>query len=314
MTLEPAEALRRCMRAWRLRPAPVVSTFATKNLTQLARARDGRRVFLKCAPNPFDRGVQREADAIAHVRDAIDPKLLRVPDLIGFDANRNVLALEFIARAPTLYAQHRERRALPLRRLREIGRSLAALHASSAQPAWAEPPADTLLECFVWTRPDFATRLPPDGMLLFGTLQADARARDGLIELIQDPQRRALIHGDAKALNILLPARGAPVWLDWELAHFGDPAQDLGSLAADLARCQIAPEQPSEKLSVNALNDGLAALFDGYGPLSRAMRRRVRLWMGAHLLIYAHAMVLGDGELHALPHRLLTRARKLLHA
>src|SRR6185312_14336755 len=101
MTLEPAEALRRCMRAWRLQPAPVVSTFATKNLTQLARARDGRRVFLKCAPNPFDRGVAREAEAIPHVRDAIDPKLLRVPELIGFDASRNVLALEFVPRAPT---------------------------------------------------------------------------------------------------------------------------------------------------------------------------------------------------------------------
>ncbi len=113
---------------------------------------------------------------------------------------------------------------------------------------------------------------------------------------------------------MLLPERGAPVWLDWELSHFGDPAQDLGSLAADLARCQISPEQPSEKLSTKALNDGLAAVFQGYGPTSRAMRRRVRLWMGAHLLIYAHAMVLGDGVLHALPHRLLTRARKLLHA
>lgn len=41
------------------------------------------------------------------------------------------------------------------------------------------------------------------------------------------PQRLALVHGDFKANNILWRKDGTPVVLDWELAHIGDPAEDL---------------------------------------------------------------------------------------
>lgn len=37
-----------------------------------------------------------------------------------------------------------------------------------------------------------------------------------------------LVHGDAQPGNFLLPEGGAPVIIDWEFGHIGDPRQDLG--------------------------------------------------------------------------------------
>ena len=39
--------------------------------------------------------------------------------------------------------------------------------------------------------------------------------------------RPCIVHGDFKANNILWSEAGEPVVLDWELAHMGDPAEDL---------------------------------------------------------------------------------------
>ncbi len=42
--------------------------------------------------------------------------------------------------------------------------------------------------------------------------------------------RRALVHGDFRIGNIMVDASGLRAVLDWELAHIGDPLEDLGWL------------------------------------------------------------------------------------
>ncbi len=42
--------------------------------------------------------------------------------------------------------------------------------------------------------------------------------------------RRALVHGDYRLGNVIVGPEGARAILDWELAHIGDPAEDLGWL------------------------------------------------------------------------------------
>jgi tRNA A-37 threonylcarbamoyl transferase component Bud32 len=315
--MHPDEALRRAKRAWRLvdDPAPLGTT---KNLTQRCRDRSGQRVLLKCAPNPYDRGITREANALEQLRRAGDrSRSLQVPKLIAFEPKSQVMAMEWLDSAPSLYARHQSTGRLPLRALRQVGASLGALHASTAAAAdweWAAPPEEALIDCFVWTRPSFSTRLCIDGMLLFGQLQADQKAVAGLIELAGAPGS-CLIHGDAKALNVLLPRRGPPVLIDWELTQLGDPAQDLGCLLGDLTRCHVAPETRAERLDARALAAATRAVLDGYRSeraLDESELRRVRLWTGAHLLIYAHMLVMGDGVLHSLAYALLQRARRML--
>lgn len=50
------------------------------------------------------------------------------------------------------------------------------------------------------------------------------------------PVRRALVHGDFRSGNLLVDERGLVAVLDWELAHLGDPVQDLGYISANVWR------------------------------------------------------------------------------
>jgi tRNA A-37 threonylcarbamoyl transferase component Bud32 len=318
MVPDPARRWRTRLCAWQLTPERRALE-GTKNLTQRCRTRTGTAVLVKGAANPFDGGVAREAAALRFLG-ALDLPFLRLPQVHAFDPKGGLLALRWID-APTLHAQRLSRGRVGRGLWTQVGRSLGTLHrattgrGSSPELAWAAPPEETLLDCFIWTRPSFATRLSPGGMRLFGTVQADASARDGLVELAADPPGPCLIHGDAKELNLLAGPRG-PVWLDWELAQWGDPAQDLGSLVADLLRCQVSPESAAERLPPPEVQAGRDALLAGYvaqaGPLTPSLRRRLGLWTGAHLLFYAHAQVLADGELQPRTGRLLQEARRLL--
>jgi aminoglycoside phosphotransferase (APT) family kinase protein len=48
--------------------------------------------------------------------------------------------------------------------------------------------------------------------------------------------RRTLVHGDFRNGNLLVDENGLVAVLDWELAHIGDPLQDLGYISANVWR------------------------------------------------------------------------------
>jgi aminoglycoside phosphotransferase (APT) family kinase protein len=47
---------------------------------------------------------------------------------------------------------------------------------------------------------------------------------------LPDGAPRSLVHGDYRIGNVLFDTHGARAMLDWELAHIGDPAEDMGFL------------------------------------------------------------------------------------
>jgi len=49
-----------------------------------------------------------------------------------------------------------------------------------------------------------------------------------LCERVSEPERIALVHGDFRNGNLLVGPDGVRGVLDWELAHLGDPMEDLG--------------------------------------------------------------------------------------
>jgi aminoglycoside phosphotransferase (APT) family kinase protein len=49
-------------------------------------------------------------------------------------------------------------------------------------------------------------------------------------ERVPEGARRALVHGDYRIGNVVFDERGVRAILDWELAHVGDPVEDLGWL------------------------------------------------------------------------------------
>ena len=84
------------------------------------------------------------------------------------------------------------------------------------------------------------------------------------------PERPVLVHGDFRNGNLMIhPIDGVAGVLDWELAHLGDPAEDLGWICVNSWRFGVW------RKPVGGFGD-YADLLDGYGggvPLER-----VRFW------------------------------------
>jgi aminoglycoside phosphotransferase (APT) family kinase protein len=51
-----------------------------------------------------------------------------------------------------------------------------------------------------------------------------------LLARAPEPKRRVVVHGDYRVGNVIFDATGVRSILDWELAHVGDPVEDLGWL------------------------------------------------------------------------------------
>ncbi|HEX7849955.1 MAG TPA: phosphotransferase family protein [Sphingomonas sp.] len=95
-----------------------------------------------------------------------------------------------------------------------------------------------------------------------------------LADTVPDPVEPTLVHGDFRTGNLMVdPDAGLVGVLDWELAHVGDPAEDLGWLCVNSWRFR----QPDKE--VGGFGD-LAPLLDVYqaagaAPIDAA---RVRWW------------------------------------
>lgn len=61
-------------------------------------------------------------------------------------------------------------------------------------------------------------------------------ALNWLREHARPAPRRTLVHGDFRNGNLLVDDAGLVAVLDWELAHLGDPLQDLGYICANVWR------------------------------------------------------------------------------
>jgi aminoglycoside phosphotransferase (APT) family kinase protein len=71
-----------------------------------------------------------------------------------------------------------------------------------------------------------------------------------------DPPRRTLVHGDFRNGNFVVGPDGIRAVLDWELAHLGDPAEDLGWLCVKSWRFGVTDQRVG---GFGAVDDLLAA-------------------------------------------------------
>jgi aminoglycoside phosphotransferase (APT) family kinase protein len=131
---------------------------------------------------------------------------------------------------------------------RELVGILAAIHAVplSQLPAQLRgfgDPSPTA-EVAHWERVYEESRDAPEPVLerAFGWLAANAHAVSG---------HRTLVHGDFRIGNAILRDGNVVAMLDWELAHIGDPVEDLANFAHRLYRGRLGI--PSGLLSVPEL-------------------------------------------------------------
>jgi aminoglycoside phosphotransferase (APT) family kinase protein len=133
-----------------------------------------------------------------------------------------------------------------------IARALVAVHRMPADEALAPAVEDPLALIREWH--ERLGEPHPTFELAFRALESDRPA----------PGPRTLVHGDFRMGNLMVAAGGLSGVLDWELAHIGDPVEDLGWLCVPAWRF-TRPERPAcglasreALLAAYARNGGIA--------------------------------------------------------
>lgn len=153
----------------------------------------------------------------------------------------------------------------------QCGRQLAAIH-STPVPIELKfsGPNEVLAHCEKIYRQSGAERAVLE--LAFTHLRKSAPA----------VSQGVLLHGDFRNGNLIVNERGIAAVLDWELAHTGDPAEDLGWLCVNSWRFGV-PKKP-----VGGFGD-YADLLDGYRAAGGADIKidRIRYWQAMGSLKWA---------------------------
>jgi len=128
------------------------------------------------------------------------------------------------------------------RLLQQMGEELARIHAVRAgaasglpRPRPGEAPAEVELE---QTERSLREIGEPHPALELGLRR--------LRQLVPDCASPVIVHGDYRLGNFLVdPERGLAAVLDWELAHLGDPGEDLGWVVMRFWGCVDRPGRPA---------------------------------------------------------------------
>ncbi len=199
------------------------------------------------------------------VRERTPEVAATLPELLHFDDRLPLLAMEDLGPAPRLEEALCTGRA-PSEALRRLGRFLGAVHAATTDAEalaghFENHAMQELHGEHIFTLPFAPNDFPIPEQVRRHAAEAlarpGARQRIAALRTAYYGARRALVHGDVQAGNVLLQG-DRPRLLDAEIAHVGDPAFDLGTALAHLRfHTALAPEPtPFERLE--------AALVEGY--------------------------------------------------
>jgi tRNA A-37 threonylcarbamoyl transferase component Bud32 len=193
--------------------------------------------------------IHREAAALLVFENLLGQE--NIPKLIFDDRDAHVLAMEAVP------SPHENWRSLLLAGIvdrncfENAGKILGTLHQRGASlPAGVRA---------VFEDQTYFVSLRIEPYYLH-TAQVVSQAKDFLAALIRDcsANRITLVHGDFSPKNILV-SRGKLVLLDYEVAHWGDPAFDLGFFfALLLSKAHHLPEHRSKLL------EGLTSAWEHY--------------------------------------------------
>ncbi len=263
---------------------------------------------MKAAEVWSDRGVAWEGRVLGELSAACRPDRegAWLPRVIHFDETQGLLALDWLAGAETLHAYHRRTRRFGAATARSAGQGIGALHRLTALDpnrfaalsGWAS--GTDFADRILWTSPATYAGLTVANAALFGAVQADPVALRALRQLRDKHSSReggCLVHGDLRQANLVRVAKGGRtrlVFIDWELACWGDPARDVGSLTADYLLAWVCPESEAVALGRAPLRHFLRALMSAYRrargetfPFEPGFGVRVIQWAGEALLRYA---------------------------
>lgn len=194
---------------------------------------------------------------------------IRPPELLDYSGVENVIVMEDVGEAVDLGAWIRSRgqSATPAEAAgigERIGRFIGSLHRRTAgDPAIADRFDNSAIQR---SRLDIQYRSVAATLREAGVPDAD-RLGEAAVRLGEALLERGacLIMGDLWPASILVTPRGLRV-IDWELAHYGQPIQDVAHLAAHLwMHAQRAPTPQGAAAAASVLDSFLSAYGTALG-------------------------------------------------
>jgi tRNA A-37 threonylcarbamoyl transferase component Bud32 len=162
-----------------------------------------------------------------------------MPKFYHYDEPNKLLTIELITGAASLLERQMSGAALDPRLLRDVGRAFGALHGPASQVLREERTRRLFRTGLAWV----LTLGQPQSPYVAGT----AAAQSIVATVLQRPdavaalaQARAawrdtqIVHGDAKAANVLVLDSGAVRVIDWEIAALGDGLWDIAGMIHSL--------------------------------------------------------------------------------
>jgi aminoglycoside phosphotransferase (APT) family kinase protein len=289
-----------------LRPRDVVegelrvSDTSRLNTVFIVTAAGRRPLVVKAGPR-----VAREVAVLERLHRAAPDGTLAafLPSVVCADAARGVLVLESPAEARDL-ARHHARGRFSRALASEVGRGLAALHATpptvldGLRPPWDGGPVPRV------HLPDLEAvhSMSPAATELTRIIQRLDDLCTALDEITTASRGEAVVHGDVRWDNLLaIRSARSRRWtrlglIDWEHCEIGDPAVDIGAFLGEYLRAWalsvpvVDPLDPGRLLAdaglpLHRMRPALRTFWDAYaghcrapaGERTRRLRRAVDL-------------------------------------
>lgn len=244
----------------------------------MVRRARGRGFFVKAVREGTFAAVEtmsREAGCYMYVqsRPELAALVATLPELLHYDARKNVLVLELLE-GETLTEHHARNGGTPAPTARLAGETLARCHRDTEAIVGGNGAAFRTHAPWI-----LGTTYPPALMPLLsaspGVLATIAQYpahRQTLARLLEEWSPATLVHGDLKFDNCLV-SEGRLRIVDWELVDIGDPLWDVASLLQGHLAATIPPAGDARTLDAATVSfaarlatarSAMQALWNGY--------------------------------------------------
>ncbi len=243
-------------------------------------------LLARTGPGQLDVDPRQEFDALAR----LSGRGLPVPQALCIDADGSVLGMQGIVMQRGAGRSDIGELLKPGSDItRGLATQLAGIAARLHGQRWPDAPADWRPEAMLqlWRAQFLQVRLEP--------LPALSLIFDWLEEHMPGPAQAVLVHGDLRLGNFLHDGNDITLLLDWELSHWGDPAEDM----AWMYRRLWSPE------AFLPLDEALAVYeASGAPPLCPARLDWYRVFAEAKLAVISLTAVRNfiEGRTHNLRH------------
>jgi tRNA A-37 threonylcarbamoyl transferase component Bud32 len=218
-----------------------------------------------------------------------------MPKYYHYDEPNKILTIELIAGAASLMEKQMAGAALAPQLLHDVGRAFATLHGPASQVLREERTRRLFRTGIAWVLTLGVPQSPfvPANQAAQAVVAAVLQRPDALAALAlarADWRDAQIVHGDAKAANVLVLAEGAVRVIDWEIAALGDGLWDIAGLVQSLLmpNPMMAPDaldvaQPRAQALIEALWSGYVAVLPPPAHLADARVTLLRL-TGARMI------------------------------